>query len=74
MHPSSLPEAAALVVLDALVAADVAADAEADALVLVEALDEALDELLPHAASSRHVLAAAAAAVINAVCLTVLLH
>ncbi len=43
---------------------------ELDALVPVLALDEALDELLPQAASSKQVLAAAAA-VINAVCLTV---
>jgi hypothetical protein len=39
--------------------------------VLVLALEEALDELLPQPASSKQVLAAAAAAVINAVCLTV---
>ena len=59
-----------LVVLDALVEAEAEAEAdvaELDGLVV----DEALDELLPQAASSRHVLAAAAAAVINAVCLTV---
>jgi hypothetical protein len=62
MHPRNLPEVEAPVVLDVV---DEAA-AELDALVL----DEALDELLPQAASSRHVLAAAAA-VINAVCLTV---
>jgi hypothetical protein len=70
MHPRSLPEVDVLVVLDALVEAEAEAEAdvaELDGLVV----DEALDELLPQAASSRHVLAAAAAAVINAVCLTV---
>jgi hypothetical protein len=46
------------------------AAAELDALVLALVVDEALDELLPQAASSKQVLAAAAAA-INAVCLTV---
>jgi hypothetical protein len=61
MHPrKEVPEAPP--VLDAV------AEAAADLDVLVA--DGALDELLPHAASSRLV-AAAAAAVINAVCLTV---
>jgi hypothetical protein len=64
MHPRSLPVVEAPVVLDVV---DEAAG-ELDVLVLV--LDEALDELLPQAASSKQVLAAAAAA-INAVCLTV---
>jgi hypothetical protein len=64
MHPRNLLEVDAPVVLDVV---DEAV-AELDELVLV--LDEALDELLPQAASSRQVLAAAAA-VINAVCLTV---
>src|SRR3984885_11479500 len=66
MHPRSLLEVDAPVVLDVV---DEAV-AELDALVLVLVVDEALDELLPQAASSRHVLAAAAA-VNNAVCLTV---
>ena len=61
---NELPEA--LAVLEA--AADVAAELGLDALAA-----GALDELLPHAASSRLV-AAAAAAVINAVCLTVCLQ
>jgi hypothetical protein len=68
MHPRNLLEVEALVVLDALDEAE----GELDALVLAPGLvvDEALDELLPQAASSKQVLAAAAAA-INAVCLTV---
>jgi hypothetical protein len=66
MHPRNLLEVEALVVLDAL---DEAAG-ELDALALGLVVDEALDELLPQAASSKHVLAAAAAA-INAVFLTV---
>jgi hypothetical protein len=66
MHPRSLLVVEAPVVLDAV---DEVAGV-LDVLVLVLALDEALDELLPQAASSKHVLAAAAAA-INAVCLTV---
>jgi hypothetical protein len=66
MHPRSLPVVEAPVVLDA----DDEAAGELDALVLVLVVDEALDELLPQAASSKQVLAAAAAA-INAVCLTV---
>jgi hypothetical protein len=70
MHPRSLPVVAAVAVLDA--AAEVGAAAElAELAGLV--VDEALDELLPQAASSRHVLAAAAAA-INAVFLTVCLQ
>jgi hypothetical protein len=64
MHPRNLLEVEAPVVLD------VVAEAAGELDVLVLVLDEALDELLPQAASSRHVLAAAAA-VINAVCLTV---
>jgi hypothetical protein len=64
MHPRNLLEVEAPAVLD--VAAEAAG--ELDALALV--LDEALDELLPQAASSKQVLAAAAA-VINAVCFTV---
>jgi len=67
MHPRSLPVVDAVAVLDA--AAEVGAVAELAGLVV----DEALDELLPQAASSRHVLAAAAAA-INAVFLTVCLQ
>jgi hypothetical protein len=66
MHPSNLLEVDAPVVLDVL---DEAAG-ELDALALGLVVDEALDELLPQAASSKQVLAAAAAA-INAVCLTV---
>jgi hypothetical protein len=66
MHPRNLPVVEAPVVLDVL---DEAAG-ELDALVLALVVDEALDELLPQAASSKQVLAAAAAA-INAVCLTV---
>jgi hypothetical protein len=66
MHPRNLLVVEAPVVLDVV---DEAAG-ELDALVPVLALDEALDELLPQAASSKQVLAAAAA-VINAVCLTV---
>jgi hypothetical protein len=70
MHPRSLPVVAAVAVLDA--AAEVGAAAElAELAGLV--VDEALDELVPQAASSRHVLAAAAAA-INAVFLTVCLQ
>jgi hypothetical protein len=65
MHPRNLLEVEAPVVLD------VGDEAAAEFDVLGVVLDEALDELLPQAASSRHVLAAAAAAVINAVCLTV---
>jgi len=60
MHPRD-EVLAAPAVLDA--AADVAAE-------LVALAAGALDELLPHAASSRLV-AAAAAVAINAVCLTV---
>jgi len=70
MHPRNLPEVEALVVLDALDEAAGELDALALALALVLVVDEALDELLPQAASSKQVLAAAAAA-INAVCLTV---
>jgi hypothetical protein len=55
-------------VLEAPAVLDAVAEAAAELDVLVA--DGALDELLPHAASSRLV-AAAAAAVINAVCLTV---
>jgi hypothetical protein len=66
MHPRNLLVVEAPLVLDAV---DEAAG-ELDVLVLVLVLDEALDELLPQAASSKHVLAAAAAAY-NAVCLTV---
>jgi hypothetical protein len=66
MHPRSLPVVDAPVVLDALVLADALAAG------LVTLLT--LDVLLPQAATSRHVLAAAAAA-IKAVCLlTVCLH
>jgi hypothetical protein len=68
MHPRSLPVVEAPVVLD--VVDEAAGELDALVLVLVLALDEALDELLPQAASSKHVLAAAAA-VINAVCFTV---
>jgi len=64
MHPRNLLEVEAPAVLD------VAADAAGELDVLALVLDEALDELLPQAASSKHVLAAAAA-VINAVCFTV---
>jgi len=65
-----------LLVVDPVAVLD--AEAEAEAIVELAELDglvvdEALDELLPQAASSRHVLAAAAAA-INAVCLTVCLQ
>jgi hypothetical protein len=69
MHPRNLLAVEALLVLDAV---DEAAG-ELDVLALGPALavDEALDELLPQAASSKQVLAAAAAAAINAVCLTV---
>lgn len=58
--------------VEALLVLDEVAEAagELEVLVPVLALDEALDELLPQAASSKQVLAAAAAA-INAVCLTV---
>jgi hypothetical protein len=66
MHPRNLLVVEAPLVLDVV---DEAAG-ELDVLVLVLVLDEALDELLPQAASSKHVLAAAAAAY-NAVCLTV---
>jgi hypothetical protein len=66
MHPRNLLEVEAPVVLDA----DDEATGELEVLVPAVALDEALDELLPQAASSKQVLAAAAAA-INAVCLTV---
>jgi hypothetical protein len=66
MHPRNLAVVEAPVVLELV---DEAA-AELDALVLALVVDEALDELLPQAASSKQVLAAAAAA-INAVCLTV---
>jgi hypothetical protein len=66
MHPRSLPVVEAPVVLDA----DDEAAGELDVLALALVVDEALDELLPQAASSKQVLAAAAAA-INAVCLTV---
>jgi hypothetical protein len=66
MQPRSLAVVEAPVVLELV---DEAA-AELDALVLALVVDEALDELLPQAASSKQVLAAAAAA-INAVCLTV---
>jgi hypothetical protein len=62
MHPRNLLEVEAPVVLD--VVDEAAGELDVVVLVLV------LDELLPQAASSRHVLAAAAA-VINAVCLTV---
>jgi hypothetical protein len=64
MHPRNLLEVEAPAVLD------VAAEAAGELDVLALVLDEALDELLPQAASSKHVLAAAAA-VINAVCFTV---
>jgi hypothetical protein len=70
MHPRNLLEVDAPVVLDVVGEAVAELDALALALALVLVVDEALDELLPQAASSRHVLAAAAA-VINAVCLTV---
>jgi hypothetical protein len=66
MHPRTLLVVEALLVLDEVAEAA----GELDVLVPVLALDEALDELLPQAASSKQVLAAAAAA-INAVCLTV---
>jgi hypothetical protein len=66
MHPRNLLVVEALLVLDEVAEAA----GELDVLVPVLALDEALDELLPQAASSKQVLAAAAAA-INAVCLTV---
>jgi hypothetical protein len=66
MQPRSLPVVEAVLVLDVVGEAA----GELDVLVLVLGLDEALDELLPQAASSKQVLAAAAAA-INAVCLTV---
>jgi hypothetical protein len=66
MHPRNLLVVEALPVLDEVAEAT----GELDVLVPVLALDEALDELLPQAASSKQVLAAAAAA-INAVCLTV---
>jgi hypothetical protein len=68
MHPRNLLVVEALLVLDPVDEAT----GELDVLVLVLGLglDEALDELLPQAASSKHVLAAAAAAY-NAVCLTV---
>jgi hypothetical protein len=71
MHPSNLPVVAPVAVLDAAAEeAEAAAElAELDGLVI----DETLDELLPQAASSKHVLAAAAAA-INAVFLTVCLQ
>jgi hypothetical protein len=62
MQPRNLALVAALVVLEALVLADALA---AGLLALLT-----LDVLLPHAASSR-VTAPAAAAVINAVCLTI---
>jgi hypothetical protein len=62
MQPRNLPLVAALAVLDAL------AGAELDALAAGVLLT--LDVLLPHAASSRAV-TPAAAAVINAVCLTI---
>jgi hypothetical protein len=68
MHPRSLLEVEAPPVLD--VVAEAAGELDVVALALVLGLDEALDELLPQAASSKQVLAAAAAA-INAVCLTV---
>jgi hypothetical protein len=68
MQPRSLPVVEAVLVLDVL--GEAAAELDALVLVLAFTLDEALDELLPQAASSKQVLAAAAAA-INAVCLTV---
>jgi hypothetical protein len=64
MHPRNL------LVVEAPVVLDVVDEAAGELDVLALALDEALDELLPQAAASKHVLAAAAAA-INAVCLTV---
>jgi len=64
MHPRSLALVDAPAVLDAL------ALAEVDALAAGVPLELTLDVLLPHAASSR-VAAPAAAAVINAVCLTI---
>jgi hypothetical protein len=67
MHPSNLLVVEAPV-LDVL--AEAAGELDVLVLVLALALDEALDELLPQAASSKQVLAAAAAAN-NAVCLTV---
>jgi hypothetical protein len=68
MHPSNLPVVAAVAVLDAAVEGD-------EAAVELAALDGLVvdDVLLPQAAISRHVLAAAAAA-INAVFLTVCLQ
>jgi hypothetical protein len=68
MHPRNLAPVAAPVVLDALVLA--LALVEVDALAAGVLPELTLDELLPHAASSR-VAAPAAAAVINAVCLTI---
>jgi hypothetical protein len=68
MHPRNLLVVEALLVLDEV--AEAAGELDVLVLVPVLALDEALDELLPQAASSKQVLAAAAAA-INAVCLTV---
>jgi hypothetical protein len=68
MHPRNLADVAApVLLLDALALALAEVDALA-AGVLLELLT--LDELLPHAASSR-VAAPAAAAVNNAVCLTI---
>jgi hypothetical protein len=69
MQPRNLAVVDAPVVLDALVLAAGALDAlVALAAGVVELL--AVDELVPHAATSR-VAAPAAAAVINAVCLTI---
>jgi hypothetical protein len=66
MHPRNLADVDAPVLLDALVLAL----AEVDALAAGVLPELTLDELLPHATSSR-VAAPAAAAVINAVCLTI---